>query len=368
MTTVQSKTLLHQTVSLVASRLCLDFSEVWVIKTYAQFSKELYPVPRRSSNPYRQEEERDMIVPVLQSDVQDSIELYREAGQSCLVSYVRTIGYLFTDSIEGFLRDKQWRMITEDHWIPNSVSPVWIGIATELESVERMVDIVYPMDSDTGDRSAESDFSVSRINKLGSQSPTDVGMPSNRLGITSPSMTSLSSFTSAANNDSQAGAMMPRSFGNDLLSNINKLFQERIEIYGHVNPSSTDICSALVKVILKAYNEVIREITLTKYAFWQVQVDVEYLRIVLWKFARNEKYADLLDPLFSFLPYVGILTDSFTNLGNRLLNSMLEEICASAYRRCSQPTSLDPTVRLDFHLRRIRAFSHDYSVLILPLI
>jgi len=315
MTGVQSKTLLHQTVSLVASRLCLDFSEVWVVKTYAHFSKELYPVPRRSSNPYRQETDRDMIVPILQSDVQESTELYREAGQSCLVSYVRTIGYMFTDRIEGYLRDKQWLMINEHDWIPNSVSPVWTEIATELENVERMVDIVYPLESDTGDRSAESDFSISRINNYGSQSPTD-GLQPARLGITSPSMTSLSSFASAANNDSQASTMMPRSFGNDLLSNISKLFQERIEIYGHIDASAADVCSTLVKVILKAYNEVLREITLTKYAFWQVQIDVEYLRIMLWKFARNEK----------------------------LLNSMLEEVCASAYRRCTQPTSVDPTV------------------------
>jgi hypothetical protein len=291
MTSVQSKALVHQTVSLVASRLCLDFAEIWVIKTYAQFSKELYPVSRRTSNPYQQEDDRDVIVPRLEPDVQESTELYREAGQSCLISYVRTIGYAFTDRIEGFLRDKQWLMLTENDWIPSSVSPVWTEIAAELEIVERMVDIVYPVDSETADRSAGSDYSVPRTHRLGSQSPSEIGLsPTNqRLGITSPSMTSLSSFTSAPNNDSQIGNTMPRTYGNDLLSNISKLFQERIEIYGQMEPSATDVCSALVKVILKAYNEILREVTLTKYAFWQLQVDVEYLRIVLWKFARNEK-------------------------------------------------------------------------------
>ncbi|KAI9283809.1 hypothetical protein BC943DRAFT_327099 [Umbelopsis sp. AD052] len=318
MTNVDSKSVVHQTVSLVASRLCLDFAEIWVIKTYAQFSKELYPVSRRSSNPYRQEDDRDIIVPLLEPDVQESTDLYREAGQLCLISYARTIGYMFTDRIEGFLRDKKWLMLKEKDWIPSSVSPVWTEIASELEIVERMVDIVYPVDSENADRSAESEYSVPRTNRLGSQSPSEIGLsPTNqRLGITSPSMTSLSSFTSAANNDSQATNSMPRTYGNDLLSNISKLFQERIEIYGHIDPSASDVCSALVKVMLKAYNEILREVTLTKYAFWQLQVDVEYLRIVLWKFARNEK----------------------------LLSSMLEEICASAYRRCTQPISLDSSI------------------------
>jgi hypothetical protein len=274
-------------VSLVASRLCLDFAEIWVIKTYAQFSKELYPIPRRSSNPYRQEDERDMIVPVLQADVGESSELYREAGQACLVSYARTIGYMLTYKVESALHEKSWTMATEASKYPVSVSPFWKDIVAELDTIERMVDIVYPLDQESAERTG-SDFSVSRVNKLGSRSPTDLGMAPvhQRLGVTSPSMTSLSSFNTEPQFNT-SGA--PRSFGNDLLSNISKLFQERVEIYGNVEPSSADICSGLVKVILKAYNEIIRELTLTEYAFWQVQLDTEYLRIVLWKFARNEK-------------------------------------------------------------------------------
>jgi hypothetical protein len=133
-------------VSLVASRLCLDFAEIWVIKTYAQFSKELYPIPRRSSNPYRQEDERDMIVPVLQADVGESSELYREAGQACLVSYARTIGYMLTYKVESALHEKSWTMATEASKYPVSVSPFWKDIVAELDTIERMVDIVYPLD------------------------------------------------------------------------------------------------------------------------------------------------------------------------------------------------------------------------------
>lgn len=228
-----------------------------------------------------------MIVPVLQEDVEKSSELYREAGQTCLVSYARNIGYMLTYKVENALRDKSWSLATEASKYPISVSSVWKDIVAELDTIEHIVDIVYPLDHESAERTG-SDFSVSRVNKLGSRSPTDLGLaPANqRLGVTSPSMTSLSSFNNEPQLNTGGGH---RSFGNDLLSNISKLFQERVEIYGNVEPSSSDICSGLVKVILKAYNEILRDLTLTEYAFWQVQLDTEYLRIVLWKFARNEK-------------------------------------------------------------------------------
>ncbi len=71
------------------------------------------------------------------------------------------------------------------------------------------------------------------------------------------------------------------------LNNIDKLFVERFEIYGRILPPNRNgIMHALVKIILKAFIEVVRLRSFGKNGFQQIQVDVEFARVNMWKFIR----------------------------------------------------------------------------------
>ncbi|CAK9298772.1 unnamed protein product [Gordionus sp. m RMFG-2023] len=103
---------------------------------------------------------------------------------------------------------------------------------------------------------------------------------------------------------------------NLLHSHISKIFSEKIVIYEPVNFNKNSILTGIIKICLKSFLESIRLKTLSTYGFQQIQVDLHYLQLYLWRFVSNEK----------------------------ILQSLLDEILSSAALRCTNPILMEQSV------------------------
>ena len=96
-----------------------------------------------------------------------------------------------------------------------------------------------------------------------------------------------------------------------LLSNIQKLFYERIEVFSAVDFSKLSIVTGIIKIVLKvqyiknalfhtrrstnthihlkALLECVRLRTFGKFGLQQMQVDAHYLQVYLWRFVSDEQ-------------------------------------------------------------------------------
>ena len=101
-----------------------------------------------------------------------------------------------------------------------------------------------------------------------------------------------------------------------LASNIQKMFNERIEIFSPVDFSRVSITTGVVKIALKTLLECVRLRTFSRFGLQQMQVDAHYLHLYLWRFVADEN-------LVAFL---------------------LDEIMASAVHRCADPVPMENSV------------------------
>lgn len=69
---------------------------------------------------------------------------------------------------------------------------------------------------------------------------------------------------------------------------------------------------AIIKITLKTFIEITRLRTLSKSGYQQLQVDVEFARVQLWRLVASEE---------------------------KLVNSMLDEVMAAAGARCTEPSA-----------------------------
>lgn len=106
------------------------------------------------------------------------------------------------------------------------------------------------------------------------------------------------------------------SIGNSLISNIQKLFSEKIEIFSSVEFSKVSIMTGIVKISLKTLLECVRLRTFSRYGLQQIQVDTHYLQLYLWRFVSDEN----------------------------IVYCMLDEIVASAANRCLDPVPMEASV------------------------
>lgn len=101
-----------------------------------------------------------------------------------------------------------------------------------------------------------------------------------------------------------------------LASNINKLFSEKIEIFSPVEANKVSIMSGIVKISLKTFLECVRLRTYSRYGLQQMQVDIHYLQLYLWRFVQDEN----------------------------LVHILLDEVLGSVINRCVDPQLMEPSV------------------------
>lgn len=81
----------------------------------------------------------------------------------------------------------------------------------------------------------------------------------------------------------------PSQLDTSTISNIQRLFSEKIEIFSPVDFSKVSIVTGIIKVTLKTLIECVRLRTFSKFGLQQVQVDAHYLQQHLWRFVIDEK-------------------------------------------------------------------------------
>ncbi|XP_074604910.1 vacuolar protein sorting-associated protein 51 homolog [Brevipalpus obovatus] len=210
----------------------------------------------------------------------------RESAQNLINCYVRLEGHSLSQMIKKSVETRDWSSGIE----PRAVRSVMKRVVEDVSLLDSQVGHLYEEGS-RADRSSESSRSRTNFSAIGF--PTSKQYPK-------------SSWSSYGAN----------SIDNSLISNIQKLFSEKIEIFSPVEFTKLSIATGVIKIGLKTFLECVRLSTFSKYGLQQVQVDGYYLQTHLWRFVTDEK----------------------------LVQNMIEEVLRSAIIRCIEPTLMEMSI------------------------
>ncbi|KAI1316030.1 Vacuolar protein sorting-associated protein 51 [Mortierella claussenii] len=311
----------RRSLALIMSQLCFQLSNSVAEQLYRMLSKTLFRAGKRnrSGSFLIESYEEPPVISQLQWDCKLVIQSCQEAGHVLLDGFIANTG----NDLVWLVMDIQSMV---DHVSmpspPTSVSEAWERVYRELNDIERQVILVY---GDEGDRLGNHDLSSESIRResifkpaggggggaAGGGDSSHHGGGSGGGSRLSNRNESLASFGSNTMNNSR----FENQQRNLLLSNIDKLFSDRVEIFTRCQDlNRTGIMFGIIKILLKAWAEAVRMKTFGKGGFQQVQVDAEFAKIWLWRFATADE---------------------------RLMHSLLEETQQTAYRRCIDPAPLD---------------------------
>ena len=198
---------------------------------------------------------------------------FKLQSQELLNHYARLEGQVLSQMLRKSVETRDWLNSVE----PRSVRAVMKRVVEEATSIDRQVGELY----EEGSRKARSSDSSRR---------------------TRFSHRTQRSWVAAAN----------ASFA----SNIQKMFSEKIEVFSPVEASKVSILTGIIKMALKTLLECVRMKTFSKFGFQQMQVDVYYLNLYLWRFVADEN----------------------------LVMFMLDEVMTSAVHRCPDPSPMEQSV------------------------
>merc|ERR1711892_175791 len=71
--------------------------------------------------------------------------------------------------------------------------------------------------------------------------------------------------------------------------NIQRLFCDRIEVYGEIKASRIDVTSGIIRIALRALLEAVRTRTFSTFGLQQIQVDMGCFNHVLWRYIIDER-------------------------------------------------------------------------------
>ena len=224
-------------------------------------------------------------------------ELHQEsknASQQLLNHYVKIQGQQISSMIKKSIEARDWLTAVE----PKTVRSVMKRIVNDIAAIDAEVGQLLEEGSRT-DRSSDS----SRNRRVLGTS-----------NIPGKLYTKNQSW-----NYHQSGVI-----DNSLISNIQKLFSERIEIFSAVEFNKLSVVTGIVKISLKTFLECVRLCTFSKCGMQQIQIDAYYLQMQLWRFVTDENLTcNLLDD---------VLISSFQRCLEpvRMDNSKVEKICEDA--------------------------------------
>ncbi|KAF8926102.1 hypothetical protein EDD21DRAFT_235715 [Dissophora ornata] len=299
-----------RTLSLVMSQLCFEFSNSVVEQLYKTLSKTLFRAGKRnrSGSFLIESYEEPPVIPQLQWDCKSVIQSCQDAGHILLDGFIARTG-----------NELSWLVMDVQSMIdfvamaspPTGVSDAWERVYRQLNEIEGQVIVIY---GDEGDRLGNHDISSESMRRESVFKPSGGGGGSSnnggnggRVSHRNDSMGSFGSNTMNSRFENQQR--------NLLLTNIDKLFSDRVEIFVRCQDlNRTGIMFGIIKILLKAWAESVRMKTFSKGGFQQVQIDAEFAKVWLWRFATADE---------------------------RLMHSLLEETQHTAYRRCFDPAPLD---------------------------
>lgn len=249
---------------LLLSRVCKDF-ELSTVAYILTLTDEQFGISERHK-------------------ITSASELTAEVGniaQKLLESYVKHCGQSVSRMLRTSVETRDWTRSVE----PRQVRAVMRRVVEEISQVDTQVGSLY----EEGLRKAHSSDS-SRRNYHPATSTSRRGRWGN--------------YAQSSNMD------------NSLMSNIQKLFSERVDVFGPVEFSRMSVLTGVVKIALKTLLECVRLRTFGKFGLQQLQVDCYYLQMYLWKFVSDEN----------------------------IMTFMLDEVMSSGIHRCIDPVRMEQSV------------------------
>ncbi|EAA11747.3 AGAP005584-PA [Anopheles gambiae str. PEST] len=261
------------TLLLVLSKVCLEMDRAGV-HALTSLVDELYNLDAERSGTLVHESE-------LCTEMRDSAQLL-------LDSYVRLQGLHLSQMLRKSVETRDWLNCLE----PRSVRAVMKRVVEEISAIEAVLGELY-------------DSSVT----LHGGSRTTASSDSSRKTHFSIAASKQSQFRSTWS------TYTPQSqLDSSFVSNMQRLFSEKIEIFAPVEFSKVSIITGIIKICLKTLLECVRLRTFSRYGLQQIQVDAHYLQMNLWRFVSDEN----------------------------LIHVLLDEILGSAVLRCLEPILMEP--------------------------
>ncbi|KAM6911990.1 vacuolar protein sorting-associated protein 51 homolog [Lycodopsis pacificus] len=250
---------------LLLSRLCLDY-ETSTISYILTLTDEQFLVQHHSP-----------VTPVTALCAEA-----REAAQKLLNHYVKVQGLIISQMLRKSVETRDWVNTIE----PRNVRAVMKRVVEDTTSIDVQVGLLY----EEGVRKAHSSDSSKRTFSVYSSSRQQARYAA--------------SYTPSAPMDT------------NLLSNIHKLFSERIDIFSSVEFNKVSVITGIIKISLKTFLECVRLRTFGRFGLQQIQVDCHYLQMYLWRFVSDEN----------------------------LVHFLLDEIVGSSAHRCLDPAPMEQSV------------------------
>ncbi|KAF9576992.1 Vacuolar protein sorting-associated protein 51 [Mortierella alpina] len=336
-----------RTCSLIMSRLCFELSDSVVEQLYKSVSRTLFrPGKRNRSGSFLIESyDEPPVIPQLQWDCKAVVQSCQESGHALLDGFIfRTGNDLSSKLVSDHSplssqhpppqqqQQQQQQLMTAEPlsgvWLdamsqespPKGVSDPWEQIYRQLNEIERQVVMAYGDEGDdrqgnheisSGSARRESVFRTTTATGGGGAG----GGGGSHNGNTNTSRLSHRNDSLASFGSNTMNSRFENQQRNLLLTNIDKLFSDRVEIFVRCQDlNRTGIMFGIIKILLKAWAEAVRMKTFSKGGFQQVQIDAEFAKVWLWRFATADE---------------------------RLMHSLLEETQQTAYRRCIDAVPLD---------------------------
>ncbi|KOC63630.1 Protein fat-free like protein [Habropoda laboriosa] len=259
----------YSTLLLLLSKMCIEYKEANV-KYLLNITDELFNIEQYTSSGN---------VVTSKSEICDK---FQEAAQNLLNYYVRIQGLSVSQMLGKSVETRDWLSTNE----PRTVRVAMKMVVEHVTLIDTQVAALYDDTDGQVDRSSDSSrrthsVSVSRHHYRSSWS-----------------------------------SYMPNHIDSSLVTNIHKLFSERIEIFSSVQFNKASILTGIIKISLKTFLEYVRLRTFSKYGLQQIQVDTHYLQLYLWRFVSDEN----------------------------VVHFLLDEILGSAVHRCLEPVLMEPSV------------------------
>ncbi|KAJ3642809.1 hypothetical protein Zmor_025562 [Zophobas morio] len=255
------------TLLLLLSKLCLDFQSGSVGFLLSQ-TDELFQINPAQSAGLTNEYEISMTM--------------QESAQELLNYFVRIQGLNVSQMLRKSVETRDWLHTIE----PRTVRAVMKRVVEDISAIDATVALLYE------DQGTNTEHSSDSSRKTHSISVSRHQYRSNWSSLT------------------------PNHLDSALVSNMHKLFSERIEIFSTVEFNKISILTGIIKISLKTFMECVRLKTFSKYGLQQIQVDTHYLQLYLWRFVADEN----------------------------LVHFLLDEILGSAVHRCLEPILMEPSV------------------------
>eukprot|EP00731_Ephydatia_muelleri_P020952 Em0013g679a len=214
---------------------------------------------------------------LMSSETSDILLHAKDVAKTLLNHYVRVHGTVISKMIRKSLETRDWLNTNE----PRSVRSVMKRVVEEVTTIDKQVGMLYEegMKKDQGSEGSKHTYTYSLSHSKGYPYSS-------------------------------------RALDCNLLSNIQKLFYERIVAFGDVDYNKLSIVTGIIKIFLKALLECVRLRTFGKFGLQQMQVDAHYLQIYLWRFVSDEQ----------------------------LVKVLLDQVLSSTVERCAESVLMDQSV------------------------